>query len=145
MRKSLVIASQQWELVEIEMSKEQEEKFKKQFPSFLLEEEKVKELLYYAVKNKLYDDLCYQIVVKTLLHKEEVKQADKVVEDKERLFDLPFELYFKTVLQMLNRGDITYEELDNVVIKKTSRFYYNAKLPTPYLPLLAREHIQTPD
>ncbi len=104
----------------------------------------IKDILYSIVKKKLYDDMSYQIVSEILINKSE----SKIIEDHdwyEWLFELNFEKFFTESLKLIRTKKVTYEELDNIVIKKTSKLYYNEKLPTPYLPLLSREHIETPD
>jgi len=148
-----VIASQQWELVEIDLEKSLVDLKKSLVDEDVevpeIDETKIKQILYNAVKNRLYDDLSYQIVANVLLQRSTFSSSsDKDIQGQTSIdyfFSLPFERYFTEAYQAVSKKEITYETLDNAVIKKTSQLYYNDKLPTPYLPLLAREHIQTPD
>jgi len=110
----------------------------KEYQEWLLSDE-AKNLILQAIKERLYDQLVYDFYFQLyFLPKEKQEQVDLST-----LFQLPFPIYFKEALRLKQQGQ--YEKLYNYVIRHTSQFYQNSKLPTPYIPVLAKEHLKAPD
>ncbi len=142
-KKEIEILNTTYTLEELEVPKNIPEDIKVILQEF---EDTKKEYIADAVKKKLYGDLEYTIAVELLISEKKWIKLENVDKNNlEYLFSLPFKTFYKQAKRLIDRWEITNTDLDNIVIKKTSKYYYNPKLPVPYIPLLAREHVYTPD
>jgi len=105
-----------------------------------LKSEQAKQLILQGIKDKIYDQLVYDIYFQ-LYHFPDIQEYKQ--QDLSIIFQLPFQLYYQEALKLKQQWK--YEQLYNYVIKHTSQFYQNPKIPTPYIPVLAKEHLKAPD
>jgi len=104
-----------------------------------------KDYIMRAVKLKIYDDLSYTISVSVLYWNINKEEDTNNTRDIDNIFNLTFQEFFSTAKHLIDIWKTTIQELDNIVIRETSKYYVNEKLPVKYLPLLAREHFLSAD
>lgn len=104
-----------------------------------------------VLQAKVYDDLSFQVILALNQSLSTVNKADiKNFAEWQQVLDLPFQAYWDVVfphyVSLSQEQQIQFnKDLDSLVILKTGKYYYNSKLPTENIALLAREHLLTPD